>query len=211
MDDYLRGLILECLSGFSVRQGVVFSIRQDLRIEVLGTYGMSTTNVAQLGELHVLTEGPFSRCIDGDSFEMRASDLDKNTPTYSEFGIFLNIPRAGMPFAGMALFGERAFDLDANAGFWKVIAMAVGLVASSNKTPEFPEALHSDRENFTSRQLEILKLVSQGYTNRQIARLLNFGVSTIGHDLMRVFELLRVSSREEAVAKAARAGLLTRE
>lgn len=211
VDDYLRGLVLDCLSNFSVRQVVVFSIRKDLRIELLGTYGMSATQIAELGHLHVMKEGPFSRCIDGESFEVRASNSDKNVPDDYGFGLFLDIPRAGLPFAGVALFGERPFDLDANIDFWRVVAMAVGLAASSNNMPKVSETRETANDNLTSRQLEILSLVSQGYTNRQIAKRLNFGVSTIGHELMRVFELLGVSSREAAVVEAARVGLVIRK
>ena len=58
-------------------------------------------------------------------------------------------------------------------------------------------------EHLTRREREVLKLVSQGLSNRQIARTLWIAESTAKVHVHHVFEKLGVRSRTEAAAKAA--------
>ncbi|MGF1667177.1 MAG: response regulator transcription factor [Acidimicrobiia bacterium] len=56
--------------------------------------------------------------------------------------------------------------------------------------------------------VEILTLVADGYTNRQIARQLGIGEETVKVRLRSVFARLRVASRSAAVVKAIRLGII---
>jgi LuxR family maltose regulon positive regulatory protein len=60
----------------------------------------------------------------------------------------------------------------------------------------------------SKRELEVLRLVAQGFSNDQISKRLFLSVSTVkGHNL-RIFGKLQVKSRTEAVARARELGLL---
>ena len=50
------------------------------------------------------------------------------------------------------------------------------------------------------RQIEVLDFISQGLTNPQIARKLNLSESTIRHETMKIYKVLGVSNRAEALA-----------
>ena len=61
----------------------------------------------------------------------------------------------------------------------------------------------------TERQLEILKLVAQGATNKEIGRALDISEHTVRKHLQNIFEKLDVSSRTEAAARAFQEGWIT--
>lgn len=61
----------------------------------------------------------------------------------------------------------------------------------------------------TERQLEILKLVAQGATNKEIGRTLDISEHTVRKHLQNIFEKLNVSSRTEATTRALQEGWIT--
>jgi DNA-binding CsgD family transcriptional regulator len=60
----------------------------------------------------------------------------------------------------------------------------------------------------TLREVEVLSLVAEGYTNREVADSLVIGAATVKRHLDNVFAKLGVSSRTAAAAAAIRSGLL---
>ena len=63
-------------------------------------------------------------------------------------------------------------------------------------------------EPLSERELEVLRLVAQGLSNREISARLCLALSTVkGHNL-RIFDKLQAQNRTEAVARARELGLL---
>jgi LuxR family transcriptional regulator, maltose regulon positive regulatory protein len=81
---------------------------------------------------------------------------------------------------------------------------------------ELSESLHSVLnpqssslvEPLSSRELEVLQLIAQGFSNGQIGARLFLALSTIKGHNQRIFDKLQVQSRTEAVARARELGLL---
>jgi len=65
------------------------------------------------------------------------------------------------------------------------------------------------RSDLTARELQILELLAQGSTNKQIAGVLDISDNTVRHHVNNIMEKLRVSDRTEAVATALRQGVLS--
>ncbi len=88
-------------------------------------------------------------------------------------------------------------------------AVAVGLRVSLPGTaaPGFAEA-EPPRPLLTPRELEILRALGEGLTNKAVARQLGISAHTVKFHLEAVFAKLGVASRAEAVAKGLRRGLL---
>jgi DNA-binding NarL/FixJ family response regulator len=63
-------------------------------------------------------------------------------------------------------------------------------------------------EGLTDRELEVLKLVARGLSNKEIATRLDISETTVKTHLRGVFAKLRVLSRTEAIAAASRRGLV---
>jgi DNA-binding NarL/FixJ family response regulator len=58
----------------------------------------------------------------------------------------------------------------------------------------------ADTTTLTSREMEVLELISKGYTNQQIAQNLVIEVGTVKNHVHNILEKLNVSSRGEAAA-----------
>jgi DNA-binding NarL/FixJ family response regulator len=68
-----------------------------------------------------------------------------------------------------------------------------------------PAAAHSEAAevlNLTSRQLDVLRLLAKGQSNKVIARDLGLSVSTVKVHLNTVFRALGATNRVEAVVRA---------
>jgi LuxR family maltose regulon positive regulatory protein len=60
----------------------------------------------------------------------------------------------------------------------------------------------------TARERETLAMISQGFSNKGIARILEISPETVKSHVKRIFLKLAVSTRAEAVSRAASLGLL---
>ena len=65
------------------------------------------------------------------------------------------------------------------------------------------------RSDLTARELQILELLAQGSTNKQIAGTLTISDNTVRHHVNNIMEKLQVTDRTEAVATALRNGVLS--
>ncbi len=91
-------------------------------------------------------------------------------------------------------------------------AAATGLIVLA---PEFAETssitntvLELITEHLTPRELEVLALMSDGLSNKAIARQLEIGESTVKFHVSAIIAKLRASSRTDAVGRGLRAGLI---
>jgi NarL family two-component system response regulator LiaR len=64
-------------------------------------------------------------------------------------------------------------------------------------------------DRFTSREREVLKLLAEGLTNREIADLLFISVKTVLNHRARIMEKLDIRNRTELIKYAIRKGLIT--
>lgn len=65
------------------------------------------------------------------------------------------------------------------------------------------------RINLTSRELEILKMLAKGPTNKEIGRALGISDNTVRNHVNSIIEKLEVSDRTEAATTAIQRGLIT--
>ena len=63
-------------------------------------------------------------------------------------------------------------------------------------------------EPLSQRELEILKLIAQGLSNREIGERLFLALDTIKGHNRKIFDKLQVQSRTEAIARAHELGLI---
>ncbi len=84
------------------------------------------------------------------------------------------------------------------------------LAAFGHKEEFHPSALSPQPlfEPLSQRELEILKLLTQGLSNREICARLFLALDTVKGHNRRIFDKLQVQSRTEAIARARELGLL---
>jgi len=63
-------------------------------------------------------------------------------------------------------------------------------------------------ESLSEREIEVLRLIAQGLSNREIAETLVLAVSTIKTHVNNIYRKLDVNSRTQAVAKSQQLGLI---
>jgi DNA-binding NarL/FixJ family response regulator len=104
-----------------------------------------------------------------------------------------------IPKATASSLLRRAIGIVLEGGVY-VPAAAVGLPAAD-------PPLSADTLGLTMRQMDVLRLLVDGYSNKSIARSLDLSTSTVKTHLEAIFQRLHVSSRTQAVVTAARLGL----
>ncbi len=82
------------------------------------------------------------------------------------------------------------------------LAREVQDLPPKSKPADLPEPL-------TSRELEVLRLLALGYTNRQIAKELTISLGTVKNHVEHIRAKLSVSDRTQAVVRALEHGIIT--
>lgn len=108
-----------------------------------------------------------------------------------------------------ALRGESPLDQELAMRVLRRVAMETKQEKGSLRAPDsesspLPEPL-------TSRELEVVRLIAQGKTNRQIAQELVVSFATIKVHVEHIIGKLKVSDRQQAARRVKKAGLLTPE
>lgn len=115
----------------------------------------------------------------------------------------------------LTAWGILAHDVGAAELAAALHAVAQGLIVLA---PELAARLLHHRpspveepagEPLTARERDVLELVSQGLSNKQIAQKLQISEHTVKFHLSSLFAKLGVSSRTEAVNRGARQGIIT--
>lgn len=87
-----------------------------------------------------------------------------------------------------------------------VAGKVVSQFTSGKALPDVLSNLKNDYDGLTDREMDILRLVGQGLTNKEIGRDLFISDRTVQAHLSNIFSKLNVSSRTEAVMYAVRKG-----
>jgi NarL family two-component system response regulator LiaR len=90
----------------------------------------------------------------------------------------------------------------AAAGQVQLSPQASAYLLSAVRTPELPEPL-------TPREMEVLRLLAQGQSNKEIARTLHLVEETVKSHVRHILAKLAVQSRTQAVLAAIRLGIVS--
>lgn len=72
---------------------------------------------------------------------------------------------------------------------------------------QLPGSAEGARAALTAPELEVLGLITEGCSNRQIAERLGYGVGTVKDYVQRIIQKMEVSDRTQAAVKAVRLGM----
>ena len=118
-----------------------------------------------------------------------------------EPGIFNRLVRAS---AGAMLRADARADQIVHA----IHAVSAGLIALDASLISESEAPDEPLEELTSREIEVLQLLAEGFANREIANRLEISEHTIKFHIRSILGKLGASTRTEAVTRGFRAGLI---
>ena len=186
------------------REGMMGALRAELGgVEVVGA------GTAEEG-LEVLAADPE---VDLVLIDLRLPGMDGLSALAAYAARFPAVARLLVSGADEAALVRRAFAAGASgflpksmsvaevsAAIRQVLAGGVYVPGASTAPPAGPGA------QLSLRQLEVLRLLGEGYTNKQIARALDITERTAKAHVAAIFEALAVDNRTQAVVAAQRLG-----
>ena len=195
-----------------VRQGLRLFLKFDPELEVVGEAadGAEALRIAQELKPDVVLMDLLMPVMDGIAATAAIRRELPETEVLALTSVLEDASVVGAVRAGA--IGYLLKDTQAEALCQAIKAAAAGQVQLTPKaaarlmqavsTPESPEAL-------TERETEVLRLLAQGQSNKQIARLLNNTEHTIKSHVSRILSKLGVQSRTQATLYAIRTGLVS--
>lgn len=182
---------------------------RSLLTELLGELGYAVQVCRSYGEaLGLLRQGPFALAVVDLSLAGAWTRGDND----DGFRLLVQTRRAGIPSVVVSGSAqpedvERAFEeygvvayLEKQAFDRQALRQAIAQVEAAQRAAASPLSALTDREQ------EVLKLLVQGLTNKEIAEALVITDNTVKRHLKSIFAKLGVSTRAAAVAQALAAG-----
>jgi DNA-binding CsgD family transcriptional regulator len=100
--------------------------------------------------------------------------------------------------------------LETSELFFKLGAFYLESLDLGNNAIPVSNSLFSSPEDLTYRQRTILSHIQDGLANLEIAKILMLSESTIRQETVRIYRILEVGNRHEAVRKAGNLGLISK-
>jgi DNA-binding NarL/FixJ family response regulator len=195
-----------------VRAGLVALLEAADDIEVVGTAstGLAAVDVAAAERPDVVLMDLRMPGIDGDEATARIVAANPETrvvilTTYESDDAILSAIEAGASGYLLKAAPEAELLTGVRAVAAGEVALAPGVAALLVKRAASPAPAGPA---LSARELEVLRLVAQGLSNREIGEKLFLGEATVKTHLLHAFTKLEVSDRTRAVTRAMELGLL---
>jgi response regulator RpfG family c-di-GMP phosphodiesterase/DNA-binding CsgD family transcriptional regulator len=165
-------------------------------------------NIAALQPEAAIASFAYER-LDGSGYFRSASgreiSLEARVLSTAVAWIALRSPR---PWRAQLSFEEavRTLTKEAQAGRFDVDA--VEAMTSSEQVASVRAPDRVKRATLSEREVDVLRHISQGASNKEVARTLGISMSTVGTHVEKVFRKLECSTRAAATLKASTMGLL---
>jgi DNA-binding NarL/FixJ family response regulator len=204
----LRALVVEDDAGW---RGILSELLSDAgyRVRACASFGEAFGRLRReeyaLAVVDLALENTFAshaniwdRSLEQDDlggYRLLASTRARGTPTIVVSGVATpaNIERAYAEHAIFAFFEKQTFDRRA---FLRTVGEAL--------TDSIPAV---ELSHLTDREREVVELLAQGLTNKEIAEALVITTNTVKRHLKAIFRKLEVHTRSAAAAKAISAGV----
>jgi DNA-binding CsgD family transcriptional regulator len=224
VDSLARLLALRILAPFDVFAVSIVAIDAVGTYKCLSSFGYDEESIESLNTTGLTWRTPLATTIrEGRTIWM---DMDE---AFEEFPDLANVPvhpsirsTVTLPIGDSTPVGGLIITLreplqqaphEVHRHFLECIASLLSIVvdgprvrsellAQGARPPATTEGELSDR------QVAILRLIAEGKTNKAIGLRLGYSESTVRHETMRIFRLLGVASRSQAVTIGASRGLL---
>ena len=222
--DFLASHIaLHTLASFDCRAVAIGLIKREGFLDLIGTFGLAEKTTSPFIRMPLWTQLPMTEAArTGQSIYINSDDeylsryptmVDsvqfKNATTIATPVLYRNAVIASAAFALMIDPG-RSFEkdplLDATNSLLGLYIR--NLTAKSNERIRHSE---STIKALTPRQKQIIVLFRDNLTTDQMADRLRYSPSTIKQDIIKIYDLFGVNSREQVIELAEKAGLVEQD
>lgn len=204
-----KHLVDKTLASFDLISLYFFRSDNDGKLRFAGGHNLDSRVTDKWPEFDIETELPLTDCVRNRQFiwlngkeEWESQyPLMKDYPINPELKTFINIPLhvEGHPIACLGLSSRSDIKRSGELGsFIMAVSSVAGLYAAN--LPEFKGARQEgiSRRVLSRRQNNILNLMREKLTNREIGDELGYSESTIRQETMRIYHILGVGNRREA-------------
>lgn len=200
--EFCRAIVHGGNSGDNIQGCHLFLLDNLSRLSPVAGYGMPYAS--NQSEISAWDDSPVALSVRQKSFVFEEPGKG-NRP-------LLTIPllRDAIPVGALSLvlseeskelpIGENMIPILSKIGSYCLTKMIQSAAKVGNVEPKV--------EDLTSRQIQILEFMSEGFVNSQIASKLLLSESTIRQETVRIYRLLSVSNRSEAAKKGRALGII---
>ena len=104
--------------------------------------------------------------------------------------------------------GQRELDLEKQKKRLEYLEKAIALIRQANDQSGVESENDGIRVSLTGRELEVLRLLAEGFTNLEISEILSISHHTVKSHVVHIFNKLGVNDRTQAAVCAARQRLI---
>lgn len=224
-DEFCKQVVHKVLRGYEAVGALIALVDNESKCRLIGKFGSWNVNSGQ--DLNIWTSTPEATSIRSgspvhintlDDLRKRFPDatLLLNTASSYSYAPFESTSRAvgffAVGFANPNTPMQVAMkELQMTTLAAEYISLSVRRVlseANSSNTRATSIASMPESRELTDRQIKILQLIADGKTNIQIGRALNLSESSIKQEAVRIFRMLGVANRFEAMDIGKRLGLV---
>lgn len=209
--DLGKFLAEETLKDFELISVYFFRADNDGKMRFAGGHNIPKENSEKWPEFDLNLPLPLTECVRNrqkvwlngrEEWELQYP-LMKEFPLNPELKTFINVPLQveGHPIAALGL--SSRIDIPHSASTTSYINAVCGIVGIyAQNLPEFRGARQegTSRRVLSRRQNNIINLIREKLTNREIGDELGYSESTIRQETMRIYQILHVNNRREAAA-----------
>jgi DNA-binding CsgD family transcriptional regulator len=213
IDSLFAALCADVLTPFCATGGAVYVLEEDLSMSALCNFGLQSIGGVAPQPEHLFQDGPLSRAMKGELGCVTGAESTVPGTEGSPHVIHIPLTWRGFPYAVAVFTLSSAPEIAEWQELLGLVASGLTLLIIREHRPHDHPLTRSapPTQDLSPRQSDILTLVAAGKTNREIARELYLGQSTVGHELLSICRMLGVNSRSAAVSEAGLRGILTRE
>jgi DNA-binding CsgD family transcriptional regulator len=212
-------LVLKTLVPLGANQIFLSQLHPDGMVRPIDAFGYSEEQLEGWREFPFSEKLPVTDAIRNDQLVWLADheDWEREYPELlnypgelaSQTFIALSIDIHGAPAGALGVMSRKQVEPTPELiSFFSAIGGMVGLYLSRISQGRFAQIIRGNEgangEFLSPRQMRILDLMAQSYTNPQIAKDLGFSESTVRQETMRIYQILQVSGRKEAIKEARR-------
>ncbi|HTQ04615.1 MAG TPA: response regulator transcription factor [Polyangiaceae bacterium] len=187
-----------------MRRGLADILGTSPELEVVGSAALDEARALDVGTLDVIVED----VPDDAAVETALGRVPPGVPVLALVGR----PERARELVQGGVQGALRRDASSDSLTAASVAVAAGLYAFDRDTfaPFLaPPAAPVDAGTLTAREREVLELVASGLSNRAIGQALGVSEHTVKFHVRSLLDKLGAETRADAVARAARRGLLT--
>jgi DNA-binding CsgD family transcriptional regulator len=206
-----KHLVEKALKSFNLISCYFYRADVDNKLRFAGGHNIPDVIIEKWPEFDINSELPLAECVRNrdiiwltgrDEWESQYPNM-KDYPLNQDLKTFINLPLQveGHPIACLGLSSRSEINRNAELSSYLItVSGMVGLYAQN--LPEFRGARKAgiSRQVLSRRQNNILNLIREKLTNREIGDELGYSESTIRQETMRIYEILSVANRREAAA-----------